>query len=539
MTRLQLEYPTGEIIASKYEVVERLDRSPLGVSYRVRHDKSGRTLRLLMLDPEVAGKDAKERIIEAVKTAKAISDPGLLKVGELGQHNGVAYITTEDFAGRTLRELLQENRVKGAQLSPQEVAQITVKLLEACRAVHDAGHQLRALRPEYVLVSLRRTGPKGATVVAEVRVLHAGLWDLVPIGVLAEDEFNRGEAQYLAPELKSFNPKTTARADVYSAGVIFYELLVGQAPLGTYQFPRQRRPELPELVDNICEMALASAPEDRYPTVRDFIVSVQSTFRSVEEDEIPIRTGMHPLVWVLGGVIVVALSVMLYFGTADSQLQLVARDNDLRSGILEKHSRPEASRLTEILAKAPPNMAYIPAGPFVSGRLHQEADNLGAEPLAEVRELPAYLIDIFEAPNLKDAPPTVGVTLAEAEKACQAQSKRLCSADELEKACKGPANLIYGYDDAYSAAACGSDSTKAYTSGSRADCKSGWGVYDLAGNLREWTSTRTGDTRALLKGGVDSNPQKSTRCAFSSDEGTAFADGTIGFRCCADAPKEP
>jgi serine/threonine protein kinase len=539
LTRLQLEYPSGEIIASKYEVVERLDRCPLGVSYRVRHDKSGRTLRLLMLDPEVAGKDAKERIIEAVKTAKAINDPGLLKVGELGQHNGVAYITTEDFAGRTLRELLQENRVKGAQLSLQEVAQITVKLLEACRAVHDAGHQLRALRPEHILVALRRTGPKGATVVAEVRVLHAGLWDLAPIGMLAEDEFNRGEAQYLAPELKSFNPKTTARADVYSVGVIFYELLVGQAPLGTYQFPRQRRPELPELVDNICEMALANAPEDRYNNVRDFIVSVQSAFRTADEEDLPVRAGMHPLVWVLGGVIVAALSIMLYFGTGDDKLQAISLDNELRTTILEKHARPEAAKLNEIMAKAPPNMVYIPAGPFVAGRLHQEEDSLAAEPLAEVRTIPGFLIDIFEAPNLKDGPPTHEVTYNEAQKACEGQGKRLCTADEMEKACKGPANLIFGYADEYQPASCAGEVGKAYPSGSRQECKSAWGVYDLSGNLREWTSTLKGDSRALVKGGAESSPERSTRCAFSSDEGTSFADASIGFRCCASVEAAP
>ena len=524
LNRLQLEYPNGEVLAEKYEVVERLEKSPLGITYRVRHDKSQRTLRLVMLDPEVAGKDEKDRIIEAVKTAKAVVDPNLLKVGELGQHNGVAYVTTEDFQGRPLREILAENKVKGTPFSLQEASQIIVKLLEACRAVHDAGHQIRALRPEYVLIHLRKTGPGGRNTVADVRLPYVGLWDLVPVGVLAEDEFNRGEAQYLAPELKSFNPRTTARADVYSAAVMFYELLIGSPPVGTWQLPRQRRPELPELVDQIIERAMASAPEDRYPNVRDFINAIQTAFRQPVDDEPLVRTGVHPMVWAIGALVVASVTAVLFMG-GDKKDALIAQDNALRNELLARSGSPQVVK----------DMILIPAGPYVAGRLHQEP-SVGGEPEAEIKELPAFLIDWFESPNQKQQVPRAGATYNDAVKTCEAAGKRLCTAEEFEKACKGPSNQIYGYGDKYDPSKCGTEEGGTYASGSHPECKSGWGVYDLAGNLREWTSTSTGTGRVRVKGGMPASQQQATRCAFSSDESTAFADSSIGFRCCMDPP---
>ena len=66
---------------------------------------------------------------------------------------------------------------------------------------------LRALRPEYVLVSVRWTGPRQQTLVADTRVVGAGMWSLVATQTLAEDEFGRGQAQYLAPELKGFDAR--------------------------------------------------------------------------------------------------------------------------------------------------------------------------------------------------------------------------------------------------------------------------------------------------------------------------------------------
>jgi serine/threonine protein kinase len=539
LSTLKLEYQRGEILASKYEVIDLLDRGPLGFSYRVKHVESGRYVRLLMLSPTLAGRDQKDDLIAAVKTARQVTHKSVIKTGELGQHQGVAYITMEDFDGETLRDLMQKARSEGQKFDVREAAQITIGILEAAQALHEQGHVFRALRPEYVLVRIRRTGPRGTNVVVDVRVLGAGLWDLVPSGSLAEDEFSRGEAQYIAPELKSFNPDPSPRNDLYSAGVMFYELLVGAAPLGTFQLPRQRRPELPKHVDDVCELALANSPDDRYPSARDFIADIQRIFQAEEQPDEKTTSRVSPLVWVLGALMVVAFSVVLYQSRQDPYDAGMQADLKLRKEVLEKHPKPTEAEMTAMLERHPPNMAYVPAGPYVAGKFHHEIDVLSPEPNAEVRELPGFLIDYFEYPNLLDAPPRHGVTFDEAAKLCADAGKRLCSADEFEKACKGPLNKVYGYGDTWDADFCGNGIEGVHPSGQLRDCKSAWSVYDIAGNFREWTSTMRGENRALVKGGLAQAAVRGTRCAFSSDESTAFSDDSISFRCCRDLDAPP
>jgi formylglycine-generating enzyme required for sulfatase activity len=138
--------------------------------------------------------------------------------------------------------------------------------------------------------------------------------------------------------------------------------------------------------------------------------------------------------------------------------------------------------------------------------------------------------------------PTGGLSFAEAGAQCESVGKRLCTQPEWEKACKGTLNTVYAYGDFYDDGPdfCGSGGSDLFESGSRAACKSRWGVFDQSGGHREWTATQPeGKTdRALVVGGSRGVPRRGTRCAFSVDENVALNQEGIGFRCCrnADAP---
>ena len=76
------------------------------------------------------------------------------------------------------------------------------------------------------------------------------------------------------------------------------------------------------------------------------------------------------------------------------------------------------------------------------------------------------------------------------------------------------------------------------------ECVSGYGVADMSGNLREWTASQPGtkEGRRLVKGGLRSNNERGSRCAYANDERENYADHTLGFRCCLSveaAPEEP
>jgi len=539
----QIELSRGDVLAKKYEVVDLLDESPLGVTYRVKHLDSGKYVRLLLMRPKTAGKEQRDQLVAAFKAAKAITHPHLVKFGELGEHNGVAYVTFEDFEGGTLRELLQEYKINSKQFAVKEAAQICMQILEGLEELHKSGIVLRALRPEYVLVNVRWTGPRRQTFVAQTKLVGAGFWSLIPSAVLAEDEFTRGEAQYIAPELKSFEPVPSPRSDVYSAGVIFYEMLVGTAPVGTFQLPKVRRPDLPDHVNDVVELALAHAPEDRYPSGQDFANDIQRTFQdaSLVQDP-PMRPIVTPLAWVMALALVVFIGVILFNLRPNPALQAEAADSQIRAEVFDEYqaSAPSPEEFRQVYARHPKNMIYVPTGPYVAGRLHTENDGaFRSEPLAERRSTAGFLIDMFEHPNLKGGQPAHAVSFSDAERLCKESSKRLCSAEEWERACKGPQSTVYSYGDTYDQDFCGKGVEDPHAAGAKPDCKSQWGVFDMSGSFREWTSTASKTGRYLVKGGLKSQPEKGTRCAKSTDESVGFVDSSISFRCCRDLDAPP
>lgn len=548
----KLEFSRGDEIAKKYEVIDLLDESPLGLTYRVKHLKTSKYVRLMVLRPKIANRDAKEQLIRAFKDAKGCKHDNLIKLGELGEHNGLAYVTMEDFDGTTLRELIAEYKIQGTPFNVKEAAQITIQILEGVEASNAAGFVFKALRPEYVLIKTRRTGPRKQNFVANVKLIGMGFWDLVPSAVLAEDEFSRGEAQYIAPELKSFEPKPTERCDVYSSGVMFYEMVVGTAPVGTFQLPKTRRPDLPDHVNNVAELALAHSPDDRYQTARDFIMDIQRIFDGSAEESSSHLKLLTPIIGIAMGLAILgvfAIAVILFNLRPDPVKVALANDAKARNAVVEtvREGMPSQAEMKALLQNHPANMAYIPGGPYLAGALeiekfekHNSLAQAG-EPVNEVREVKGYVIDLFEHPNLKTSAPTLEYTAAAAAKACEAEGKRLCTASEWEKACKGPSMYAYSYGDTFDPSFCGDGLDETYRSGAHDACRSGWGVYDMSGNFREWTSTIQpgSNNRIQVKGGVRAAAEKGTRCAFSKDERANYSDKAISFRCCrdADAPK--
>ncbi|RMH42932.1 MAG: hypothetical protein D6689_06720, partial [Deltaproteobacteria bacterium] len=152
--------------------------------------------------------------------------------------------------------------------------------------------------------------------------------------------------------------------------------------------------------------------------------------------------------------------------------------------------------------------------------------------------------------------PWSSVTWAAAQAACAAAGKRLCTAAEWQAACAGAAGSRYPYGDTFDAAACnaepfdgipgGADDDVALPTGdpALAACVSADGVYDLSGNLKEWTDDIRGTTGppddtdiAVLRGGAYDTPAAGATCAFDLSRLPVDAVlETVGFRCCSDAP---
>jgi formylglycine-generating enzyme required for sulfatase activity len=150
------------------------------------------------------------------------------------------------------------------------------------------------------------------------------------------------------------------------------------------------------------------------------------------------------------------------------------------------------------------------------------------------------MIDAFEYPNKPNTAPKYRATYDQAVDLCAADGKRLCSAQEWEKACKGPKNHVYSYGDTYDQDFCGEGMEFLYPSGAKGFCRTGWGAYDMSGNFSEWTaSPASGSSRRIVKGGMRDNPEKGTRCAFQTDQAEGYSDGYLSFRCCRNLNAAP
>ncbi|MFK7926625.1 MAG: SUMF1/EgtB/PvdO family nonheme iron enzyme [Myxococcota bacterium] len=545
MSNGKLEYSRGDVLDSKYEVTDRLDETAIGVTYRVKHIKSGKFVRLTVLRSEITEQTTPEALTEAFHKGKDLRNPHLVRLGELGNNAGARYFTWEDFESKNLRELMQEYKVSGRNFGLKDAAQVVNQVLEALTTLHGEGVFFRALRPEHILVNVRYAGPRQQNFVAHVKLFGACLWDLVPTGALVEDEYARGEAQYLAPELKSFEPVATMRSDIYSSGVVFYEMLSGTAPVGTFMPLTQQRPELPKLVDDVVELAMAHPPDDRYRSARDLSSGIQRVFEAAAtEPTEEARTG--PLVLAIaaiGALLVVAVAVGVYaIVNQDSAKSDQVDDQRIRMELREAHSNPTDAERSAMQSRHPKGMIYVPGGPYLSGRLNVDPfSNKGAEPLHERVELKGFMIDAFEHPNALHGTPKSKVTWDEARQTCESQGKRLCSAQEWEKSCKGPGNFVYSYGDTFDPEFCGDGLPSSYTSGQFPECRSGYGAFDLSGGLREWTASApdADKNRRVVKGGALSSAEKGSRCAFSTDESSGYTHSTLSFRCCRDADAPP
>jgi formylglycine-generating enzyme required for sulfatase activity len=188
------------------------------------------------------------------------------------------------------------------------------------------------------------------------------------------------------------------------------------------------------------------------------------------------------------------------------------------------------------MLEAEPDLVWVPGGTFIKGRLRHEDGSMASssEKLAVVTELPSYYIDRYEFPNRKGEQPVGNVSQKDAQMACEEVGKRLCSADEWEKACKGPENFIYSYGDTPDGSFCGEAMDEPYRVGDRENCLSGYGVFDMSGGFREWTASakESKPSRKLVKGGQRGNYERGTRCAFGVDEDEGYAEATMSFRCC-------
>jgi eukaryotic-like serine/threonine-protein kinase len=208
--------PIGQLLDGRYRVESLIARGGMATVYLGTDTRLDRTVALKIMHAELANdEDFVRRFVGEARSVARLSHPNVVTVYDQGADGRTLYLAMEHVPGRTLRDLLNER----GQLSPREALDIMDGVLAGLAAAHDAGMAHRDVKPENVLLTEARA----------VKVADFGLARLLTGASHTKSGMIIGTAAYLAPEQVS-GGMTDARTDVYSAGVMLFELLTGRQP---------------------------------------------------------------------------------------------------------------------------------------------------------------------------------------------------------------------------------------------------------------------------------------------------------------------
>ena len=248
--------PSPEEVARHFpqlEIIELLGSGGMGAVYKARQREIDRLVALKIL-PLAAGSDPgfAERFAREARALAKLSHPNIVALHEFGHVNGLHYFIMEFVDGLNLRQLEQAGR-----LSPREALQIIPQICEALQFAHDEGIVHRDIKPENVLLDKK----------GRVKIADFGLARI--LGHEPEDfRLTRarevmGTPHYMAPEQVEKPQSVDHRADIYSLGVVFYEMLTGELPLGKFAPPSQKV-QIDVRLDEVVLRALEKEPARRY-----------------------------------------------------------------------------------------------------------------------------------------------------------------------------------------------------------------------------------------------------------------------------------
>ncbi|WP_433935736.1 protein kinase [Sorangium cellulosum] len=274
----------GQVINNKYRLVRVIGDGGMGSVYEARHEVLGTTVALKFLHPELSRRSGLvQRFLQEARVSAQIQSAHVVRVVDVDQTtSGLAFIVMEYLEGKTLQALYEELYRAGVRLAYADALEYAMQMLEGVEAAHRAGVVHRDLKPDNVIIT--RTS-KGEPL---IKLLDFGIAKLKVTGELdrglTRPGVIMGTPEYMAPEQAYSADSVDARADIFSLGVIIFEMLAGRRPVGGDE-PQQiagaylsgqisRLSDLaPEIAPALCaavHRAMAASPPDRFATTAEF-----------------------------------------------------------------------------------------------------------------------------------------------------------------------------------------------------------------------------------------------------------------------------
>lgn len=284
---------TGRAIGH-YQIESKLGEGGMGVVYRARDTRLGRSVALKVLPPEFVQDEArKARFMQEARAASAVNHPAIAQVYDVDESPDGLFIAMELVEGRTIKALIQAN-----ELDVLGALEIAHQVAGGLQKAHEAGVVHRDIKPENVIVT-----PDG-----HAKILDFGLAKLVEGPTSGEQDASRmetlaktqagfvlGTLRYMSPE-QARGQAIDQRSDIFALGVVLYEMVTGQLPfsgntpldtLHAIAFEETRpvtalRPNLTPSLQRIVSRCLRKRPQDRYPDAKALAGDIKAVQREVE-----------------------------------------------------------------------------------------------------------------------------------------------------------------------------------------------------------------------------------------------------------------
>jgi tetratricopeptide (TPR) repeat protein len=307
----------GTILAERFEIIQLLGQGGMGAVYKARDTELERLVALKLIRPELASHpEILRRFKQELILAREVTHRNVIRIFDLGQAQGIKFITMEFVEGRDLKGLIHE---KG-KLTSDEAVPIVLQISAALEAAHTAGVVHRDLKPQNVMSD--KDG--------RVYVMDFGIARSLENQGMTQTGALMGTPEYMSPE-QARGEKVDARSDLFALGIIFYEMLTGVSPFKAdtamaMMFKRtqeratplsQQNLNVPGVISDIVSKCLEIKPEERYQTAREVINDLEAWKGGVPHGTIMptsrrLRYASPYKKWLVVGSAVVVLAVGVY-----------------------------------------------------------------------------------------------------------------------------------------------------------------------------------------------------------------------------------